>query len=71
MCHTQAVKTKAQALANPAKRAAKPFESWATSPAVRRVMQSNKSRDTKPEMAVRCAVQCHGYALPCRGAPTC
>jgi hypothetical protein len=27
MCHTQAVKTKAQALANPAKRAAKPFES--------------------------------------------
>jgi DNA mismatch endonuclease, patch repair protein len=60
MCHTQAVKTKAQALANPAKRAAKPFESWATSPAVRRVMQCNKSRDTKPEMAVRCAVHAMG-----------
>jgi len=34
--------------------------SWATSPAVRRVMQGNKSRDTKPEVAVRCAVHAMG-----------
>ncbi|MFF3179948.1 very short patch repair endonuclease [Rhodococcus pyridinivorans] len=27
--------------------------SWASSPAVRRVMQGNRSRDTKPEMALR------------------
>jgi len=68
MCHISSSKVKTQALANPAKRAAKPFEPWATSPALRRVMQSNKSRDTKPEMAV-CG-SCHGYALSCRGAPT-
>jgi DNA mismatch endonuclease (patch repair protein) len=35
-------------------------ESWASSPAVRRVMQSNKSRDTKPEMALRSAVHALG-----------
>ena len=34
--------------------------SWATSPAVRRVMQGNKSRDTRPEVAVRCAVHAMG-----------
>src|ERR1700688_1833329 len=68
MCHTQAVMSKAQALANPAKRAANLSNPWATSPAVRRVMQSNKTRDTKPEMAVRCA----GHAMGMRyrvGAP--
>jgi len=35
-------------------------ESWASSPAVRRVMQGNKSRDTKPEIAVRSAVHALG-----------
>jgi DNA mismatch endonuclease (patch repair protein) len=30
-----------------------PPESWATTPAVRNVMRANKSRDTKPELAVR------------------
>ncbi|MCU1221950.1 MAG: mismatch endonuclease Vsr [Edaphobacter sp.] len=34
--------------------------SWATSPAVRRVMQGNRSRDTGPEIAVRCAVHALG-----------
>ena len=34
--------------------------SWAISPAVRRVMQGNRPRDTKPEIAVRCAVHALG-----------
>jgi DNA mismatch endonuclease, patch repair protein len=34
--------------------------SCATTPAVRRVMQGNKSRDTKPEIAVRSAVHALG-----------
>jgi DNA mismatch endonuclease (patch repair protein) len=34
--------------------------SWASSQAVRRVMQGNRSRDTKPEMAVRRAVHALG-----------
>lgn len=34
--------------------------SWATSPVVRRAMQGNKSRDTKPEIEVRCAVHALG-----------
>jgi DNA mismatch endonuclease, patch repair protein len=34
--------------------------SWARSQAVRRVMQGNRSRDTKPEMAVRRAVHVLG-----------
>lgn len=29
------------------------YESWASSPASRKVMQGNRSRDTSPEMAVR------------------
>ena len=29
------------------------YESWASSPASRKVMQGNKSRDTSPELAVR------------------
>ncbi|WP_435769687.1 very short patch repair endonuclease [Nocardioides sp. SYSU DS0651] len=29
------------------------YESWASSPASRRVMQGNRSRDTSPEVAVR------------------
>ena len=34
--------------------------SWASSPAVRRVMQGNRSRDTLPEIAVRSAVHAMG-----------
>jgi DNA mismatch endonuclease (patch repair protein) len=37
-----------------------PIGSWATTPAVRRVMQGNKSRDTRPEIAVRSAVHALG-----------
>lgn len=33
-----------------------PTESWASSMAVRAVMQGNRSRDTKPELALRSAV---------------
>lgn len=34
--------------------------SWASSPGVRRSMQSNKSRDTQPEIAVRSALHREG-----------
>ena len=37
-----------------------PMGSWATTPAIRRVMQGNRSRDTKPEIAVRSAVHALG-----------
>ncbi|MFI5937866.1 very short patch repair endonuclease [Actinoplanes sp. NPDC051494] len=33
-----------------------PGDSWASSPAVRSVMRANRSRDTKPELALRSAV---------------
>ncbi|MER7589348.1 very short patch repair endonuclease [Micromonospora sp. NPDC127501] len=36
-------------------------ESWASTPAVRRSMQSNRSRDTKPELLLRRAL--HGRGL--------
>lgn len=35
-------------------------ESWASSPEARARMQSNKSRDTKPELALRSAVHARG-----------
>lgn len=35
-------------------------ESWASSPGVRRGMQSNRGRDTKPELAVRRAAHAAG-----------
>lgn len=35
-------------------------ESWATTPAVRRIMQGNKRRDTKPELALRRALHSMG-----------
>ncbi|WP_131103155.1 very short patch repair endonuclease [Ornithinimicrobium sufpigmenti] len=53
---------------------AKSRESWATSPAVRRSMRSNKQRDTAPELALRRAVHGLGlryrvdYRLPLPGA---
>ncbi|MFD8557876.1 very short patch repair endonuclease [Streptosporangium canum] len=34
--------------------------SWASTPAVRRVMQANRSRDTRPELAVRRALHAMG-----------
>src|ERR1700722_10486115 len=37
-----------------------PVGSWASTPAIRRVMQGDKSRDTKPEIAVRSAVHALG-----------
>ena len=35
-------------------------ESWASSPAARRVMQGNRRRDTAPELAVRRALHARG-----------
>jgi DNA mismatch endonuclease, patch repair protein len=35
-------------------------DSWASSPAVRKVMRGNKGRDTKPELALRSAVHALG-----------
>lgn len=37
------------------------YESWASSPATRAVMQGNRRRDTRPEMAVR--RECHARGL--------
>lgn len=35
--------------------------SWASSPTIRRVMQGNRSRDTKPEIAVRRLLHARGH----------
>lgn len=35
-------------------------DSWATTPAVRKSMKGNRSRDTKPELAVRRAIHARG-----------
>ncbi len=43
--------------------------SWASSPAVRRVMQGNKSRDTLPEIAVRRAVHAMGMRFRVSARP--
>jgi DNA mismatch endonuclease, patch repair protein len=42
--------------------------SWASTPAARRVMQGNKKRDTRPELAVRKAAHALGlrYKVACR-----
>src|SRR5512132_850639 len=47
-------------------------ESWASSEAVRRVMQANRPRDTAPEWAVRRAVHALGlrYRVSVRPEPT-
>ncbi|MGH1564730.1 very short patch repair endonuclease [Mumia sp. DW29H23] len=47
-------------------------ESWASSPAVRRGMQANRGRDTKPELAVRRAAHAAGlrYRVDRRPIPT-
>ena len=56
MSHPTAQQAKTRAVTSPARS----LKSWASSPAVRRVMQGNRSRDTKPEIAVRCAVHAMG-----------
>jgi DNA mismatch endonuclease (patch repair protein) len=45
--------------------------SWASSPARRRNMQANRSRDTKPELEVRRALHAMGlrYRVACRPLP--
>ncbi|MEB3982519.1 very short patch repair endonuclease [Mycobacterium sp. 663a-19] len=47
------------------------MESWASSPAVRNVMRSNRGRDTRPEMALRRALHAAGlrYRLNARPIP--
>ncbi|GAA3538335.1 very short patch repair endonuclease [Aeromicrobium flavum] len=37
------------------------YESWASSPASRKVMRANKSRDTAPELAVRRLLHAEGF----------
>ncbi|MBJ7336681.1 very short patch repair endonuclease [Mycolicibacterium sp.] len=46
-------------------------DSWASSPEARARMQSNKSRDTKPELALRSAVHARGlrYRVSTRPLP--
>ena len=45
------------------------IESWASSPATRKSMQGNRSRDTKPEMAVRSAVHRRGIRFRVSARP--
>lgn len=47
-------------------------ESWASSPAVRAVMQANKGKNTRPELALRSAVHALGlrYRVGIRPVPT-
>jgi DNA mismatch endonuclease (patch repair protein) len=46
-------------------------ESWASNEAVRASMRSNRSRDTRPELALRCAVHALGlrYRVAARPLP--
>jgi DNA mismatch endonuclease (patch repair protein) len=37
-----------------------PYEPWASSPVARKAMQGNRSRDTKPELAVRRLIHAAG-----------
>ena len=50
---------------------ARTYEPWASTPASRAVMQGNRSRDTKPEMAIRRAVHALGlrYRVDFRPLP--
>lgn len=43
--------------------------SWATSPATRRAMQGNRSRDTKPELAVRRLLFARGFRYRVNARP--
>lgn len=60
MFDTQARQKDAQTLARTTKLDGKNRKFWATAPTVRRVMQGNKSRDAKREIAVRRAVHAMG-----------
>ena len=44
-------------------------ESWASSAATRKSMQANRSRDTKPELALRRALHAMGLRYPCVRPP--
>jgi len=46
-----------------------PEESWASSPGVRASMQSNRGRDTKPELALRSAVHSLGLRYRVNARP--
>lgn len=46
-----------------------PRESWASSPAVRRSMRGNRSRDTRPEKAVRSALHRRGFRFRVAARP--
>src|SRR4051794_12563501 len=48
-----------------------PADSWASSPAIRKTMQGNRSRGTRPEMALRSAVHRRGlrYRVNARPLP--
>lgn len=46
-----------------------PEESWASSPSVRTVMRANRSRDTKPELALRSAAHKLGLRYRVDAAP--
>lgn len=58
--HGAATET-SEAVSVPSKSEPRARVSWASTPTVRRVMQANKSRDTKPELAVRRLL--HGRGL--------
>lgn len=47
------------------------YEPWASSPAARKAMQGNRSRDTKPELAVRRLIHAAGlrYRVHARPEP--
>ena len=67
---TSSVENRARAL-DPGNSDKPMAESWATSPATRRSMQANRSRDTGPEVAVRRAVHRLGlrYRVDVRPLP--
>lgn len=48
------------------------YQSWASSPAARKVMQGNRSRDTSPELAVRRILHAQGlrYRVDYRPEPS-
>lgn len=53
----------------PASPLASAARSWASSPAIRRSMQGNQSRDTKPEMAVRRLLHSRGFRYRVNARP--
>ena len=45
------------------------YDPWASSPAVRRVMQGNRKRDTRPEIAVRRRLHARGFRYRVAASP--